>query len=105
MQCYPTTPRRVTFLYDNIIDLNENKDVFKDLNEFPPSDYWFSFEYIDAKVKKKVDKTKGQLADDEMEKETKHHVESLNQNPNWLNKITIEIHRFLVYHEYINFFV
>ena len=27
--------------YVNRIDLNENKDVFKDLNEVLPSDYWF----------------------------------------------------------------
>ena len=64
LQCYLTIPRHVTFLYDNRIDLHENKDVFKDLNDFPPSDDWFPFEYIDAEVKKKVEKTKGQLAGD-----------------------------------------
>ena len=32
LQCYPTIPRRATFLYGNLIDLNENKYVFKDLN-------------------------------------------------------------------------
>ena len=46
--------------------------MFKDLNEFPPSDDWLPYEYIDAKVKKKVDKTKGQLVGDGMEKKTKH---------------------------------
>ena len=45
--------------------------MFKDLNEFPPSYDWFSYEYIDDEVKKKVDKTKGQLTGDEMEKENK----------------------------------
>ena len=48
LQCYLTIPQRVTFIYDNRIYLNENKDVFKDLNEFPPSDDWFPYEYIDA---------------------------------------------------------
>ena len=48
--------------------------MFKGLNEVPPSDYWFTYEYIDAEVKKKVDKTKGHLAGDEMEKETNHYV-------------------------------
>ena len=52
----------MTFIYDNQNDLNENKYVFKYLNEFPPSDYWFPYEYIDAEFKNKVDKTKGQLA-------------------------------------------
>ena len=56
--------------------------MFKDLNGVPPSDDWFSYEYIDADVKNKVDKTKGQLAGDEMEKDTKHYVEYLNHDPN-----------------------
>ena len=32
--------------------------MFKDLNEFPPSDDWFQYELIDAEVKKKVKKPK-----------------------------------------------
>ena len=40
-----------------------------------------------------------------MEKGTKHYVESLNHDPNWLKKITIEIDEFLIYLEYINFFM
>ena len=46
--------------------------MFKDLNEVPPSDDWSPYEYIDAKVKDKVDKTKGQITGDKMEKGTKH---------------------------------
>ena len=61
-------------LKDNQIDFNGNINVFKDLNEVPPSDNWFPYEYIDAEVKKKIDKTKRQLTGDEMEKETKHYV-------------------------------
>ena len=38
LQCYLTIPRRVTILHDNQIDFNENRDVFKYLNEVPPSD-------------------------------------------------------------------
>ena len=48
--------------------------MFKDLNEFPQSDYWFPYEYIDADIKKKVDKIKGKPASNEMEKEAKHYV-------------------------------
>ena len=47
--------------------------MFKDLNEVPPLDYWFSYEYIDAEVNKKLEEAKGQLAGYEMEKETKHY--------------------------------
>ena len=89
LQCYLTIPRRVTIPCDNIIDFNENRYLFKDLNEVSPSDDWFPYEYIDAEFNKKVDKTKGRLAGNEMEKETKHYVEYLNHNPNFLKTITI----------------
>ena len=65
--------------------------MFKDLNEVPPSDDWSPYEYIDADVKKKLDETKGQLVGDETEKKTKHYMESIYQNPNWLNNFSIEM--------------
>ena len=68
------------------MDFNENKYVFEYLNEVPPSYDWFPYEYIDAEVKKKVYKTKGQLIGNEMEKENKNYVEYFNHNPNWLKK-------------------
>ena len=58
LQCNITIPRRVTIIPDNRIEVNENSDVFKDLNEAPPSDDWFSCEYIDAEANKKVKKAK-----------------------------------------------
>ena len=72
LQCHKTFPRRVTILHANRIDFNENRDLLKYLNEIPPSNDCFPYEYIDAEVKKKIDKTKRQLAGDEMEKETKN---------------------------------
>ena len=48
LQFYLTIPRRVTIIHDNRVDFNENKYVFKDLNDVPPSDDWFPYEYIDA---------------------------------------------------------
>ena len=41
LQCYKIIPRYVTIIYEKLIDFNENKDLFKDLNEVLPSDYWF----------------------------------------------------------------
>ena len=73
------------------MDFNENSYVFKDLNEVPPSDYWFPYEYIDAEVNNKLDNTKRRLSGYEMEKETKNYVEYIDHDPNWLKKITIEI--------------
>ena len=40
-----------------------------------------------------------------MEKDNKHYMKSLNQDPNWLDMITIEIDKFLIDPEYINFFM
>ena len=96
LQCNLTTPRRVTIIHENRIYFNENRDLFKYLNDVPSSDDWFSYEYIDAEVKKKVNKTKGQLSGNEMEKETKHYVESLNHDSNWLKTINIKIDKFLI---------
>ena len=82
LQCYLTIPRCVTIIHDNRIDFNGNKYAFKDLNEVPPSDDWFPYEYIDAEVNNKSEKTKGRIAGDEMEKENKYYVEYLNHGPN-----------------------
>ena len=40
-----------------------------------------------------------------MKKETKNHLEYFNHNPNWLKTIIIEIEKFLINCEYINFFL
>ena len=40
------------------IETETMTNVFKDLYKVPPSDDWLPYEYIDAKVKKKIDKTK-----------------------------------------------
>ena len=85
--------------------MNENRNLFKDLNKVPPSDDWFPYEYIDGEVKKKIDKTRSQLAGNEMEKETKHYVEYLNHDPNWLKKFSIEIGMLLINREYIDLFM
>ena len=66
LQCYQTIPRRVTIIHDNRIDFNENRNVFKDLNEVKPSDDWFLYGYIYAEVNNKLGKTKGRLVGDEI---------------------------------------
>ena len=55
--------------------------------------------------RRKLEETNRQLTGDEMKNETKHYVEYLNHNPNWLKKISIEIDKFLINHEYIDFFI
>ena len=45
------------------------------------------------------------MSGDEMEKGTKHYMEYLNHNLNWLKMITIEIDKLPIHREYINFFM
>ena len=104
LQCYLTISWRVKVLNDNQIDKNKYSAVYKYLNEVSPSDYWFSYEYIDAEVNKNLGETKGRLAGYEMKKEIKSYVDSINHDPNWLKKIIIEIDKLLINPEYINFF-
>ena len=40
-----------------------------------------------------------------MENESRHDVESINHDLNWLKTITIEIDKFLINHEYVDFFM
>ena len=41
--------------------------MFRDLDVNPTSETWFPNKYIEDKIRKKVDKTREQLASDEME--------------------------------------
>ena len=66
LQCVQTIPRRVIFLHDNRINLNIHKNVLRNLYVDPTSENWFPNKYIEAEIKKKLDKTRGQLASDEM---------------------------------------
>ena len=64
LQCLYTTPRRVRFLYDDQINFNIHKNVFRDLYCISISETWFPKKYIEDEIKKKVDKTREQLASD-----------------------------------------
>ena len=76
LQCLHTIPRRVTFLHDNQINFNIHKNVFRDLDVDPTSETWFPNNYIVYEIKKKVDKTRGQLASDEVSFDVEKYIES-----------------------------
>ena len=105
LQCLQTIPRRVTSLHDDQINLNIHKNVFSNLHDVPTSENWFPNKYIEAEIKKKVDKTRGQLASDEMAYGIRHYVESLNHDPQWVLRITIDINKLLDDCEYIDYFM
>ena len=79
--------------------------MFRNLDVDPTSETWFPNKYIEDEIKKKVDKTRGQLASDEMEYEIRQYIDSLNHDPICVRRIMNDINKLLVNHEYIDFFV
>ena len=79
--------------------------MFSNLHDVPTSGNRFPNKYIEAEIKKKLDKTRGQFASDEMGNEIRHYVESLNHHPQWVRIITTDINNLLVGREYIDFFM
>ena len=79
--------------------------MFSNLHHVPTSKNWFPNKYTEVDIKKKLEKTREKLAGDEMENEIRHYVESLNHNPQWVRRITIDINKLLVDREYIDFFM
>ena len=79
--------------------------MFSNLHDVPTSKNCFPNKYFEAEIKKKLDKTRGQLASDEMENEIRHFVESLNHDPQWVRRITNDINKLPVNREYIYFFM
>ena len=67
LQCLHTIPRRVTFLHDDRMRFNIHKNAFRYLDGVSTSEPWFPNKYIEDEIKKKVDKTRGQLASHEMD--------------------------------------
>ena len=88
LQCLQTIPLHVTFLHGDRINLNIHKNVLRNLHDVPISENWFPNKYIESEIKKKLYKTRGKLASDEMENEIRHYFESLHHNPQWLRIIT-----------------
>ena len=70
--------------------------MFRNLNVDPTSETWFPNKYIDADIKKKLDKTRRQLASDEMENEIRHYIDSINHDPQRVGRITNDINKLLV---------
>ena len=79
--------------------------MFRDLYVDPTSENWSPNKYIESEIKKKVDKTRGQHASDEMEYDIRQYIDSLKHDPFWVGRITNDINKILVNCEYIGFFM
>ena len=72
LQCLYTIPRRVKFLHDDQINFNTQKNVFRDLENISTSENVFRRNIFMMRSRKKVDKTRDQLASDKMESDIRH---------------------------------
>ena len=52
LQCLKTITRRVTFLHDDLINMNIHKNMFRNLYVDPTSETWFPNKYVEAEIKK-----------------------------------------------------
>ena len=100
-----TIQRRVRFLHDDRMNLNIHKNVFRDLDGISTSKTWFLNKYIEDKIKKKADKTREQLASDEMAYDIRQYIDCLKHDPSWVGRIKNDINELLVNREYIDFFI
>ena len=79
--------------------------MFIDLDGISASETWFPKKYIEDEIKKKLDKTRGKVASDEMEYDIRQYIDSLKQEPFWVGRITNDINKLLVNREYIDLFM
>ena len=61
--------------------------------------------YIEDDIKKKVDKTRDQLASDEMAYDIRKYIDCLQHHTFWVGRIKNDINKLLVNREYIYFFI
>ena len=79
--------------------------MFRDLDGISTSETFFPKKYIDDDIKKKVDKTRDQLASDKMAYDIRHNIHCLQHNHSWVGRIINDINKLLVNREYIDFFI
>ena len=79
--------------------------MFRYLDGNQTSETRFPNKYIEDEIKKKSEKTREQLANDEMAYDIRQYIDSLKQDPSWVGRIKNDINKLLVNREYIDFFI
>ena len=87
------------------MNFNIHKNVFRYLDVISTSETWFPNKYIEDEIKKKVDKTRDQLASDNMAYDIKQYIDCLQHDHSWVGRINNDINKLLVNREYIDFFI
>ena len=77
----------------------------RDLDGISTSETWFPKKYIEDEINKKVDKTRDELARDEIAYDFRQYIDCLQHHPFWVGIIKNDINKLLVNCEYIDFFI
>ena len=70
--------------------------MFRYLYGISTSETWFPNKCIEDEINKKIDKTREQLASDEMAYDIRQYIDSLKHDPFWLGRINNDINKLLV---------
>ena len=79
--------------------------MFRHLDGISTSETWLLNKYIDDEIKKKVHKTRDQLASDEMSFDIRQYIDCLQHDTSWVGIVQNDINKLLFNHEYIDFFI
>ena len=79
--------------------------MFIYLDGISTSETFFQNKFIDDEIKKRVDKTRDQLASDRMEYDIRHDIHCLQHDHFWVGRIKNDINKLIVNREYIEFFI
>ena len=69
------------------MNINTQTNVFRDLDGISTSETFFLKKYIDDEIKKKVDKTRYQLASDKMAYDIRHYIHCFQHDHFWVQRI------------------
>ena len=87
------------------MNINTQKNVFRDLDGISTSETFFPNKFIDDKIKTNVDQTRDKLASDEREYDIRQYIHCFQHDHSWVGRINNDINKLLVNREYIDFFI
>ena len=77
------------------MNFNIQKNVFIYLDGISTSETLFPNKYIEDEIKKILDKTRDQLASDEMAYDIRQYIDCFKHNPFWVGRIKNDINKLL----------
>ena len=78
------------------MNLNIEKNMFRDLDGISTSETWFPKKYIEDEIKKIVYKRRDEIESDEMAYDIRQCIDCLQNDPYWVGRIKNDIKKLLV---------